>query len=165
MSKLKFMGSSHEHQLLADDTFGGRLATPLPQTVLFNRDNGWVVDTEEVGLSDAAVAILLEDEASFRDVTGHESIPPNLHQTTFLGIPEDANVAPVTDDYVAPEAPVASEVPVTPPPPTPEDAQAAADADADLAPDPLEEQAAAVDMESDDEDDEPAAPSTPRRKR
>jgi hypothetical protein len=96
MSKIKFMGSSHVHELLEGDDFSGRLATPLPKTVIFDRSNNWVVDTEEAMLSPEAVAVLMEDEVTFKDVTDLERIPPNLHQTTFLGIPPlDEESAPV----------------------------------------------------------------------
>lgn len=83
--KLKYMGVSHAHTLDKGDDFGGRLAEPLSQTVSFDRSNNWVVNTDEVGLSEDAVAIILTDR-DFKDVSDMPRIPLNKHQTTFLGM-------------------------------------------------------------------------------
>lgn len=95
--KVKFMGSSHEHTLDKGDNFGGRLGEGLPKKVVFNRDNGWVVDAAEVGLTDAAVAVLVES-GDFKDVTDMERVPTNLHQQIFLQMPASEKVEGEEDD-------------------------------------------------------------------
>lgn len=83
--KIKFMGSSHEHTLDKGDTFGGQLGEALPQNVVFSRENHWIVDSDEVGLSDAAIDVLTSTE-DFKDVTDLQKIPTNLNQQMFLGM-------------------------------------------------------------------------------
>lgn len=99
--KLKYMGASHVHTLGKGDDFGGRLGTPIPQDVVFSRENSWVVDTDEVGLSADAVAVLVEVKEDFKDVTGRERIPTNLHQQIFLGLPKSEASDDVSDDEPA----------------------------------------------------------------
>lgn len=101
MKKLKYMGMSHVHLLEQGDDFGGRLSEGIPQTVRFDRSNNWVVNTDEVGLTDAAVEVLLTDR-SFKDVTDMKRIPLNRHQTTFLGMRDG-------DSEPDPNAPVEEE--------------------------------------------------------
>lgn len=93
MARIKYMGSSHVHRLLKGDNFGGRLATPLPQEVRFDRSNDWIVDSNEVGLSPEAVSILVTDP-DFRDVTGEEKLPLNKHQKIFLAMKEGDETPP-----------------------------------------------------------------------
>lgn len=96
--KIKYMGSSHVHQLLAGDDFGGRLSTPLKEDVEFNEGNRWVVDAKKVGLSDSAVEILLDDP-DFLDVSDLEMIPVNKNQQIFKGLTDrDADDADLAED-------------------------------------------------------------------
>ena len=95
--KLKYMGSADVRQLLKGDDFGGQLATPLKKDVRFTRANSWVVDSDEVELSDAALEVLLAERLesgapAFRDVSGKELIPTNLHQQIFLGMRKTTEV-------------------------------------------------------------------------
>lgn len=116
--KIKFMGISHEHNLLAGDDFGGRLATPLSRTIAFNRANNWVAEVSDEDLSSEALAVLLTDE-NFLDVTDMPRVPLNRNQTTFLGLKDGDKVSvPAEVDlsdlqYAAPEdeSDVAEEVP------------------------------------------------------
>lgn len=85
MAKIKFMGSSHVHNLAKGDDFGGRLSEGLSSDVTFNKENNWVVDSEEAGLSEEAVKILTES-GDFKDVTDLKSVPANEHQKIFLGM-------------------------------------------------------------------------------
>lgn len=94
--QIKFMGSSHIHTLEKGDNFGGRLGEGIPKKVVFDTDNSWVVDAAEVGLTDAAVDVLIES-GDFKDVTGMERIPTNLHQQIFLSMPASEKVAAVAD--------------------------------------------------------------------
>ena len=99
MPRIKFMGSSHVHQLLEGDDFSGRLATPLSQTVTFDQSNNWVVDSKEVGLSNAACEVLLLDP-DFKDLTGLEKIPLNAHQKIFLGMKDEEDAEPAQSGKV-----------------------------------------------------------------
>lgn len=113
---IKYMGASHVRVLEAGEDFGGRLHnSPLPQRVEWNLANNHMVNSEEVGLSAAALEILLDidgdqfdsgqwedadeegyEEPSegntvraikeFRDVTDDENITPSLAQQIFLGM-------------------------------------------------------------------------------
>lgn len=85
MAKIKFMGSSHRHTLEKGDDFGGRLSEGIPKTVVFDKSNNWVVDSDEVGLSEDAVKILV-DVGDVKDVSELKTIPPNEHQKIFLGM-------------------------------------------------------------------------------
>jgi hypothetical protein len=98
------MGMSHIHQLDKGYTFGGQLSEGIPKAVEFNRENGWVVDTEDAGLSDEAVALILAD-SDFKDVTDAKRVPTNLHQQTFLGMPKSE----ASDDSDDPDAPLGSD--------------------------------------------------------
>ncbi len=109
--RIKFMGISHEHSLMQGDDFGGQLSEGLPQTIVFDRSNNWIVDAEETGLSDSAIEVLL-NTSEFKDVSDMERIPLNRNQTTFLGMKDgDSVTAPggeaVEEDlqYAAPEDP------------------------------------------------------------
>lgn len=85
MAKIKFMGSSHVHTLGKGDDFGGQLSEGLSKDVTFNRENNWVVDTDDAGLSEAAVKVLT-DSGDFKDVSDLDRIPVNEHQKLFLGM-------------------------------------------------------------------------------
>lgn len=114
MAKLKYMGVADVRRFKKGDDLGGQLGTPLPNDVEWNRANNWVVDTEEVGLSEAAVEVLTElrfnspdpevggidlgGKAEFIDVTNAERIPVNAHQSTYLGLRPKAEIAADLDD-------------------------------------------------------------------
>ena len=105
---IKYMGSADVRQLLKGDDFGGQLATPLTKDVRFTRANSWVVDSDEVELSDAALEVLLAERLesggpAFRDVTGKELIPTNLHQQIFLGMRKTVEAETSPEDQKAQE--------------------------------------------------------------
>lgn len=108
MSKIKYMGSADVRRLNAGENFGGRLATPLSESVVWNAENNWVVDTDEAGLSAEAVA-LLSKEVGFLDVSDLELVPVNDNQKIFRGMSDPEPVVvekaaePVSDAAV--EAP------------------------------------------------------------
>src|SRR5688572_4002801 len=85
MAKIKYMGASHRHLLKKGDDFGGRLAEGISSEVVFDRSNNWVVDTDDAGLSEDAVKVLVES-GDFKDVSDRATIPPNEHQKIFLGM-------------------------------------------------------------------------------
>ncbi len=94
MPRIKYMGSADVRTIEVGENFGGRLATPLSQSVRWDISNGWVVDTDQVGLSAEAVS-LLAAEVGFLDVTGKELIPVNDNQKIFhaMSDPEPAVAA------------------------------------------------------------------------
>lgn len=94
--KVKYMGSADVRLIEAGEDFAGRLATPVQETVEWNKDNGWVVDTDEVGLSAEAVELLVEEGQGFLDVSGLERVPVNQVQAIFYGL-KDAPEAPVAE--------------------------------------------------------------------
>jgi len=114
---IKYMGASHNRVLEKGETFGGRLPGGLPQRVEWNFANNHLVNSDDVGLSSAAVGLLLEIEGEvfnsgqwedaeeegyvqpteentlrtvkeFQDVTGQETVAPSLAQQIFLGMSE-----------------------------------------------------------------------------
>jgi hypothetical protein len=86
MSAIKYMGYADVAKVEQGDKVGGRLSDGLTATLVFNKDNNWVVDTDELGLSEDEVGALLEaDPDRFKDVTGLKRVPSNLHQRAFLG--------------------------------------------------------------------------------
>lgn len=112
MGTVKYMGSADVRILEKGETFAGRLGEPLSKGLVFSRENNWVVDSEEVGLSDAALALLLEEKLedgtpAFRDVSGKERVPTNLNQQMFLGMKktEDADTERSTDSSTESDPP------------------------------------------------------------
>lgn len=82
--KIKYLGSSTVRRLEKGEDWGGRLAAPLETAVVFGDANRQLIDTDEAGLSDEAVELLLEDP-DFKDVTDAKRIPSSLHEKMFLG--------------------------------------------------------------------------------
>jgi hypothetical protein len=102
MSKIKYMGSADVRLVEAGEDFAGRLATPLAETIQWDKNNNWVVDSEELGLSDEVVGLLLEEGQGFLDVTGLERVPVNLVQSIFYGLKDapEAELVVADDDAV-----------------------------------------------------------------
>jgi hypothetical protein len=92
MTLVKYMGSSDARHIGAGENFGGRLAAPLQKDVVWDWANNHVVDSQQVALSDEAVALLLE-EGEFSNVTGLERVPLNRAQQLWRGM-SDASRAP-----------------------------------------------------------------------
>lgn len=85
MARIKYMGSADVREIEKGETFAGRLAEPTSKTLTFSRENNFVLDTEEAGLSDDAVALLLTDD-QFKDVTNLSRIPLSLNEKIFQGL-------------------------------------------------------------------------------
>lgn len=114
---IKYLGAAHNRVLDKGEDFGGRLGTPLPKRVEWNLANNHMVKSDDAGLSDAAIELLLEMEGDqfdsgqyedadedgyaeaseentirvikeFADVTNDELIQPSLAQQIFLGMSE-----------------------------------------------------------------------------
>lgn len=81
--KVKYMGSADEATIPKGNTFGGTVSEPTTSDLVFNKANGWIVDVNDAGLTDAQIEALLEDSDRFKDVSGMARIPHNRHQTTF----------------------------------------------------------------------------------
>jgi len=82
------MGSADVRKIEKGETWGGRLGTPLESTLVFSKENHWIVDSDEAGMSQVAVDLLLEDKEGFKDVTGLERLPTNLNQQLFQALPK-----------------------------------------------------------------------------
>ena len=95
--RLKYMGSADVRIIEEGESWGGRLGTPLESQVVFNRENNRTVDASEVGLTDAAVKLLLEDPM-FLDVTDQEIVPAGLNEQMFYGVPGTPDFRPVTSE-------------------------------------------------------------------
>jgi len=97
-TKIKAMGSADVRRIDKGETWGGRLGTPLESALVFSKENHWVIDSDEAGISQTAVDLLLEDKEGFKDVTGLERVPTNLNQQLFQAMPksEKAEVDPAT---------------------------------------------------------------------
>jgi hypothetical protein len=100
MPKVKYMGSADVRKLAKGETFGGRLADGLESELVFDRSNYWIVDTDELDLSEEAVQLLLEED-DFKDVSDAKRIPDNEHQKLFMArkgakVSVDAEEVPVT---------------------------------------------------------------------
>lgn len=85
MAKLKYMGSADKKTIRASDDFGGLLPGGFGVDFQFNAGNNWVVDSDDLGLSQEAVDLLVEHE-DVKDVSDLKTVPPNKHQATFLGL-------------------------------------------------------------------------------
>jgi len=134
--KIKYIGIADRAVLAVGENFGGRLATPLTQEVVWDWGNRHIVDASKVGLSDDALTLLLQDDKRFLDVTDHEVIPLGLHEKVWKAAKEvvaeaKAVVTPDTTETVdestsAPEDEVAADITV------PEGGSAAEAADAEV---------------------------------
>lgn len=91
MAKIKYMGGADVVTLAKGEKFGGRLADGLPKEVTFDADNSHLIDTDEVGLPEEAVTLLLEDNR-FKDVSDLKRIPTNTNEQVFRGM--SASVEP-----------------------------------------------------------------------
>lgn len=80
---VKYMGAADEAVIPKGHDFGGTVAEGTTKEIVFDKSNAWVVDVEEAGLTSAQIDALLEDGDRFKDVSGMQRIPHNLHQTTF----------------------------------------------------------------------------------
>jgi hypothetical protein len=96
MAKVKYMGSADVRRLEKGDDFGGRLADPIGVDLEWSRDNKFVVDTDEAGLSAEAVELLLS-EADFKDVSDLKRIPTSLNEQIFGGLPAEPKAVSGTD--------------------------------------------------------------------
>lgn len=81
---VKYSGIADGREVSAGETFGGRYPAGLENTLSFGKETNWVVPMD--GVPDEVVDMLLEDPASFIEVTGLDIVPPNLHQQTFLAM-------------------------------------------------------------------------------
>lgn len=118
--KIQYRGTSDVVRILAGEDWGGRLADPISQKVEWNRKNNHLVSTDDVGLSDAAVELLLEDTDRFLDVTDREVIPINGWQKMWGGMADAATqvvgVAPVEEvEETPPPVDPPVDTPVEPP--------------------------------------------------
>jgi len=105
------MGSADVRRIDKGETWGGRLGTPLEATLVFSKENNWVIDSDEVGISQTAVDLLLEDKEGFKDVTSLERIPTNLNQQLFQAMPKSEKT--ILDAVVADAAEAFAEGPQT----------------------------------------------------
>lgn len=106
MAKIKYMGTSDYRVFDKGENFGGQLAEPLTKQVVWSPENNHLVDSEEVGLSDEAVTLILDMEGTvfgegallqpgeqstartiseFKDVSDMKMIPSSLNQQIYRG--------------------------------------------------------------------------------
>lgn len=108
---IKAMGSSHVHILKAGEDFDGRFPDGLPEDLVFDQSNKWVIN---VGSLDPEAQELLAADPSFLDVTGMKRVPDNEHQKMFHPRQEASAVA-VEEIVVDPNASETLEDVLTPP--------------------------------------------------
>lgn len=93
--KIKYMGSADVRRIDKGEKFGGRLPDGLEATLEFTRENSFVVDTSELGLSEEALSLLLS-EPDFKDVTDMKRVPVSMNEKIFGGLQD-----PVTAEDLA----------------------------------------------------------------
>lgn len=89
--RIKFMGTSDVREIPAGSDFGGVLSEPLAVDLVWDRNNNWVIDTDEFksDVPKEVWDILLDtDPTGFRDVSEYIRVPLNQHQKMFLGMVE-----------------------------------------------------------------------------
>lgn len=87
--KIKYLGSADIRVIPTGDDFGGLIAEPVAQDIVWNRENRWVVDTTSDEYSDVPDEVweaILDDREGFQDVTGFKRLPLNDHQRIFLAM-------------------------------------------------------------------------------
>lgn len=85
MALVKYLGSADVRRLEKGEKFGGRLADPLSKDVEWSRENGFVVNTDDLDLSEDAVSLLLS-EPDFKDVSDLKRIPLSMNEKIFGGL-------------------------------------------------------------------------------
>lgn len=83
--QIKYLGTAHIRLLEKGESWNKRLKDGLSKDVSWSIDNHFLVDTEEAGLSDDAVELLLEDP-EFKDVTDLQRIPVSAAENLWHGI-------------------------------------------------------------------------------
>lgn len=129
MPKIKYLGTAHVRRVDKGTDFGGRLAEPLTADIVWDLDHHHLVDTDDLGLSEEAVELLLEDP-NFRDVSDLKRIPSSLGEQLWRGAPKtvhdaQGDVPAVGESEARPPFTTSTNVtasseeaePVTPPPP------------------------------------------------
>jgi hypothetical protein len=91
MAKIKYMGRSDVRVIEKNEDFGGQLAEKTTKEIRWDWDNKHIIDTDEVGLSETAVTLLLLDP-ELKDVSDLDRIPTNEAQQIWRAMPktEDA---------------------------------------------------------------------------
>lgn len=91
MAKIKYMGRSDVRVIEKNEDFGGQLAEKTTKEIRWDWDNKHIIDTDEVGLSETAVTLLLLDP-ELKDVSNLDRIPTNEAQQIWRAMPktEDA---------------------------------------------------------------------------
>lgn len=82
--QVKYMGSADVRRLEKGEDFGGRLAEGIFSDIEWTRDNRFIIDTDEAGLSEEAVTLLLK-EPDFRDITDLKRRPLSENERLFGG--------------------------------------------------------------------------------
>lgn len=91
MRRVKYMGIADVVTIEKGDKFGGSLNEGIPETLVWNKQNYWVVEVED----DLAELLVAQPNNRFKDVTDASRIPANSHQRTFMGAPKTAD-APIS---------------------------------------------------------------------
>lgn len=97
MSLVKYMGTADIRRLEKGEDFSGRLAEPITSDLEWSRDNRFIIDTDEAGLSPEAVELLLS-EPDFKDVTDLKRIPTSLHEQIYGGLPPEDDPSTPEDE-------------------------------------------------------------------
>jgi hypothetical protein len=75
VAKVKYLGTADRVIIRKGEKFAGRLSEGTTQDLVWDGSNNHLLDTDEAGLSEEALALLLEDDARFKDVTDMKRIP------------------------------------------------------------------------------------------
>lgn len=94
---VKYMGYADIARLEKGEDLGGQMANPLTVDLEFNAKNKWVVEMPEKVPNIFIDTLLEHDGDRFKEVTGEERIPLNLHQTTFMAMKQSIPVAELKD--------------------------------------------------------------------
>jgi hypothetical protein len=101
VAKVKYLGTADRVIIRKGEKFAGRLSEGTTQDLVWDGSNNHLLDTDEAGLSEEALALLLEDDARFKDVTDMKRIPSSLNEQIFKGhkatVAADGEPEPVED--------------------------------------------------------------------
>lgn len=105
--QIKYMGTVDVRDFLESDTLGGLLGEPIGAYVAFNRENNWVIDTDDEAYADVdpEVWVTLTETwpTEFKNVSDFKRVPLNLHQKMFLGMVEGQQMTVEEEDAAAEE--------------------------------------------------------------
>lgn len=102
---VKYMGIADEKHLPVGYDGDGQFSEKLTEELVWSASNRWVLNSDDYSDIDPDFWSFLVETfpTDFKDVSAYKRIPVNLHQTTFLGMPEGSQLTEKEEAALAEE--------------------------------------------------------------